>query len=340
MAPSSVLEHVWPDAVASRSAVLCTDDKPGSDIPFLGADAGATTWCNLARDHLRASRRHPRRGPGRRRRAARPRSGRRTSRWPCACSRGRPRGLRGRLRRRPHHRRPRRRPPVEAGRPPGRAGPPSHATSRACGRPADRPAPSSPGSCPPCVATNSPWTPSTGWSRANLRRPAGHRLRELRGLLGYCDLSAGPIGELVLHLFAGRPGRGSRCPTGSAPRCRSLEHLQDVAEDRRRGRVYLPAEDLAAPRRQGGRPRRTGRPPALRALIAAQADRVAGLLDSGPPLVAGLARLGPAGRRRVRRRRPGRLDALAGVDGDVLARLARGAPPGPAAHVAGCCSPR
>ena len=64
-------------------------------------------------------------------------------------------------------------------------------------------------------------------------------------LVGYCDLSANPVGELVLHVFgAATPDRIAL----SDRVCTALqlaEHWQDVAEDRTAGRVYLPAEDLA-----------------------------------------------------------------------------------------------
>src|SRR5262245_46977089 len=63
-------------------------------------------------------------------------------------------------------------------------------------------------------------------------------------LVAYCDLSANPVGELVLHVFgAATPDRIAL----SDSICTALqlaEHWQDVAEDRRAGRIYLPAEDL------------------------------------------------------------------------------------------------
>jgi squalene synthase HpnC len=64
-------------------------------------------------------------------------------------------------------------------------------------------------------------------------------------LRGYCELSANPVGELVLGVFGqATPSRVAR----SDEICTALqltEHCQDVAEDLARGRVYLPAEDLA-----------------------------------------------------------------------------------------------
>ncbi len=63
-------------------------------------------------------------------------------------------------------------------------------------------------------------------------------------LRAYCELSANPVGELVLGVFGqATPARVRR----SDEICTALqltEHCQDVAEDLARGRVYLPIEDL------------------------------------------------------------------------------------------------
>ena len=117
-------------------------------------------------------------------------------------------------------------------------------------------------------------------------------------LRAYCALSADPIGELVLHVFAAAtPERLAR----SASVCTALqlvEHCQDVAEDYRRGRVYLPAEDLAA---HGCRVDDLGREAAssaLRAVIGFEVERARRLLADGDALVAslsGVARLAIAG---------------------------------------------
>ena len=80
---------------------------------------------------------------------------------------------------------------------------------------------------------------------ANRRDQAVTRYRTFDELLGYCQLSAAPVGELVLYVF----GRATADRVALSDRiCAGLqltEHLQDVAEDLRRGRVYLPGEDLA-----------------------------------------------------------------------------------------------
>jgi squalene synthase HpnC len=63
-------------------------------------------------------------------------------------------------------------------------------------------------------------------------------------LLGYCALSANPVGELVLAVFdCATPERivlSDRICTA----LQLAEHWQDVAEDHARGRTYIPGEDL------------------------------------------------------------------------------------------------
>ncbi len=117
-------------------------------------------------------------------------------------------------------------------------------------------------------------------------------------LLGYCRLSANPVGRLVLGaLGLDDPGRVAR----SDAVCTALqlvEHWQDLAEDARAGRRYVPAEDLE---RFGVDEDELTAAPAssrLRALVSFECDRARRLLVEGAPLVAtvpGMARLAVAG---------------------------------------------
>lgn len=110
------------------------------------------------------------------------------------------------------------------------------------------------------------------------------RYETFDALLGYCQLSAAPVGELVLHVFvAATPERIAR----SDQICNALqvvEHLQDVGEDYARGRVYLPREDR---RRFGCDESDLGAravSPALRELLAFETSRARALLAAGAPL--------------------------------------------------------
>jgi squalene synthase HpnC len=142
-------------------------------------------------------------------------------------------------------------------------------------------------------------------------------------LLEYCDLSANPVGELVLHVFgAATPDRISL----SDRVCTALqlvEHWQDVGEDFRGGRIYLPAEDLE---RFGVDPDELGAREAsgpLRELLRFQVERARRMLNEGAPLVGllrGRARIAVAGYVGGGR---AALDAIADANYDVLSRTPR-----------------
>ncbi len=61
----------------------------------------------------------------------------------------------------------------------------------------------------------------------------------------YCELSANPVGELVLRVFGLATPERIALSDRVCTALQLVEHLQDVAEDVARGRLYLPAEDLA-----------------------------------------------------------------------------------------------
>jgi len=127
---------------------------------------------------------------------------------------------------------------------------------------------------------------------ANRRDQRVQRYESFEGLLGYCALSANPVGQLVLHVAGAATAENLELSDAICTALQIVEHLQDVAEDHARGRVYLPAVDLA---RFGCSEADLGRvpaPPALRRLLAFEAERARELLRRGEPLVAGLR--GPA----------------------------------------------
>ncbi|GEL17342.1 squalene synthase HpnC [Pseudonocardia asaccharolytica] len=108
-------------------------------------------------------------------------------------------------------------------------------------------------------------------------------------LLGYCELSAVPIGRLVLAVFGERgsvPDTATiRASDEVCTALQLLEHWQDVAEDRLRGRTYLPAEDLAAFGVGADDLDAPSAGPALRRLLACETARAVALLDSGAGVV-------------------------------------------------------
>ncbi|MCE0767710.1 squalene synthase HpnC [Pseudonocardia kujensis] len=145
-------------------------------------------------------------------------------------------------------------------------------------------------------------------------------------LLGYCALSADPIGRLVLAIFeVPADGETEHASDAVCTALQLLEHLQDVREDRGRGRIYLPAEDRAAfgvTEADLDRPVATD---ALRALVRHETERAEQLLAAGTPIVGALhgwARLAVAGYVAGGR---AAADALRRVDGEVLGRAAEAA---------------
>lgn len=135
----------------------------------------------------------------------------------------------------------------------------------------------------------------------------------------YCALSADPVGHIVLAILdadtADRRVRSDDVCTA----LQLLEHCQDVSEDRRRGRTYLPGADLLAHGVADRDLDATTTPPQVRAVVARQVDRAESLLGSGGPLVRSLR---GAGRLAVAGYVAGGLatvDALRRVDFDVLA---------------------
>jgi squalene synthase HpnC len=133
---------------------------------------------------------------------------------------------------------------------------------------------------------------------ANRQDQFVHRYATYADLLAYCELSANPVGQLVLHVFdAATPDRIALSDKVCSA-LQILEHCQDVVEDLDRGRVYLPAEDLD---RFGVLDADLKAPVAsapVRALLAFQTQRALRLLDDGVPLVGllrGAGRLAVSG---------------------------------------------
>jgi squalene synthase HpnC len=107
-------------------------------------------------------------------------------------------------------------------------------------------------------------------------------------LLGYCRLSAAPIGRMVLQL-AGVAGEDLIAKSDSiCAGLQVLEHCQDVAEDARAGRVYLPSVDLQSAGVADADLLAASTSPQLRTVVALQVDRARGLLQLGRPLIGRL----------------------------------------------------
>lgn len=108
-------------------------------------------------------------------------------------------------------------------------------------------------------------------------------------LRGYCQLSANPVGELVLAIFDLYTPERVRLSDAVCTGLQLTEHLQDMAEDTRRGRVYLPAEDLT---RFGCSAERL-QAPGLADVVAFELARARELLWVGAELAASIDRWRP-----------------------------------------------
>lgn len=104
-------------------------------------------------------------------------------------------------------------------------------------------------------------------------------------LLDYCQLSAAPVGELVLGVFGAATTNRVALSDRVCAGLQVVEHLQDIAEDHSHGRVYMPREDLerfgCTEEDLAGAERPS---PNMRALISFEAARARALLGSGGPL--------------------------------------------------------
>jgi squalene synthase HpnC len=103
-------------------------------------------------------------------------------------------------------------------------------------------------------------------------------------LLGYCALSANPVGEMVLHVFDAATPERIELSDAVCSGLQVTEHLQDVREDLARGRVYLPQEDLLRFGCTDEDLRLSPSPERIRTLIAFEVERARDLLDRGAPL--------------------------------------------------------
>jgi squalene synthase HpnC len=159
--------------------------------------------------------------------------------------------------------------------------------------------------------------------QANLQDQTVTRYRTFEDLVGYCRLSADPVGRMVLGVFDVHDPETERLSDLVCTALQLVEHWQDVAEDRHAGRIYLPQDDLTT---YGVAETDLDRPQAtqqLRDLMMFETARAAKMLDEGAAIVGrlhGWARIAVAGfvaggQATVR--------ALRRTGGDVLARQAK-----------------
>jgi squalene synthase HpnC len=117
------------------------------------------------------------------------------------------------------------------------------------------------------------------------------RYETFADLLHYCDYSAAPVGRIVLHIAGAVTEQNVADSDAVCNALQVLEHCQDVGEDARSGRVYIPGIDL-----DDALSASTGA--SVRDAVATHAALARGMLHRGRPLVRrlrGWPRLAVAG---------------------------------------------
>jgi squalene synthase HpnC len=154
--------------------------------------------------------------------------------------------------------------------------------------------------------------------QANRQDQEVSRYQGFGDLHGYCRLSADPVGRIVLYVFGVFSQERAGLSDSICTALQLAEHWQDVAEDLRAGRIYLPAEDMAT---FGCTEEDLAQPsasPQVRELLAFETRRAREMLDRGAPLIStlhGAARVAVAGYVAGGR---AALAAIAAADHDVL----------------------
>jgi squalene synthase HpnC len=176
-----------------------------------------------------------------------------------------------------------------------------------------------------------PMQPFLDLIQANRQDQVVSSYRTFADLVGYCRLSADPVGRIVLHVFGSYTEPRAELSDAVCTALQLAEHWQDVAEDLRAGRIYLPAEDMESYGCTAGDLAAGSAAAPVRALLAFEVARARELLAAGAPLIGelrGAARAAVAGYVAGGR---AALAAIAAADYDVL----RGTPAARRHRVAG-----
>ncbi|MFG3497483.1 squalene synthase HpnC [Streptomyces sp. NPDC047928] len=127
--------------------------------------------------------------------------------------------------------------------------------------------------------------PFIGLIAANRQDQLVRRYETYDDLLAYCELSANPVGRLVLAVTGTATPERNRLSDAVCTALQIVEHLQDVTEDLARDRIYLPADDMKRFHVTEDDLARPSAGAAVRALVAYEAERARRLLNEGTPLV-------------------------------------------------------
>ena len=121
--------------------------------------------------------------------------------------------------------------------------------------------------------------------RAFLQDCGRRRYDSFDALLGYCRLSANPVGRLVLRVFDRDSPEALRASDDICTALQLANHWQDLASDAQvRDRIYLPGNEMKRFKVDQGQLKQGRWSPGLGQLLRLQVDRAEALFASGQDL--------------------------------------------------------
>lgn len=142
-------------------------------------------------------------------------------------------------------------------------------------------------------------------------------------LLRYCEHSATPVGQMVLHVLGYRDDERMRLSDATCIGLQLANFWQDVSVDLEKGRVYLPVEDMRRFGYTTDELRRGVVNDAFRALMRFEVERARALFDEGRALEALVDRRARTDVRLFRLGGEAVLAAIERADYDVLSSRPR-----------------
>ena len=130
----------------------------------------------------------------------------------------------------------------------------------------------------PLVDIGTPLAPFLDLIEANRMDQRVSRYETFAALLHYCDYSAAPVGRIVLHIAGAVSDQNVADSDAVCNALQVLEHCQDVGEDAREGRIYIPGVELDDALA-------SWTSPGVRDAVATHVALAQGMLSSGRTLV-------------------------------------------------------
>jgi squalene synthase HpnC len=130
----------------------------------------------------------------------------------------------------------------------------------------------------PLVDIGTPLEPFLDLIEANRIDQRVSRYESFADLLHYCDYSAAPVGRIVLYIAGAATEQNIADSDAVCNALQVLEHCQDVGEDARAGRVYIPGIELVDALARSTSPR-------VRDAVATHVALAQGMMSSGRALV-------------------------------------------------------